>query len=153
MIIDFHTHVLPPRVKEDRSRYVERDNVFAQIYSGDKVKIATTEDILGPDYLKGPVSRGAMTHQEFLAMVTPKDVQVSRAAPSRPASPGSSGWPAPGSSALSFFGGPHDPPDRGPYDHRLRCPAFHQRCGERDDEKNCGPVEHVSRRASAGGRS
>ncbi|OGO31359.1 MAG: hypothetical protein A2Z29_10195 [Chloroflexi bacterium RBG_16_56_11] len=46
MIIDFHTHVLPPRVKEDRSRYVERDNVFAQIYSGDKVKIATTEDIL-----------------------------------------------------------------------------------------------------------
>jgi hypothetical protein len=35
----------------------------------------TIEDILGPDYLKGPVSRGAMTHQEFLAMVTPRDVQ------------------------------------------------------------------------------
>jgi hypothetical protein len=35
----------------------------------------TIEDILGPDYLKGPVSGGAMTHQEFLAMVTPKDVQ------------------------------------------------------------------------------
>lgn len=35
----------------------------------------TIEDILGPDYLKGPVSYGGMTHQEFLSMVTPKDVQ------------------------------------------------------------------------------
>lgn len=35
----------------------------------------TIEDILGPDYLKGPVPWGGMTHQEFLDMVTPKDVQ------------------------------------------------------------------------------
>ncbi len=35
----------------------------------------TIEDILGPDYLKGPVPYGGMTHQEFLDMVTPKDVQ------------------------------------------------------------------------------
>jgi hypothetical protein len=35
----------------------------------------TIEDILGPDYLKGPVPYGGMTHQEFLNMVTPKDVQ------------------------------------------------------------------------------
>ena len=36
----------------------------------------TIEDILGPDYLKGPVpSYGGMTHQEFLNMVTPKDYQ------------------------------------------------------------------------------
>lgn len=35
----------------------------------------TIEDILGPDYLRGPVPYGGMTHQEFLAMVTPKDVQ------------------------------------------------------------------------------
>lgn len=46
MIIDFHAHVLPPRVKEDRSRYVERDSAFAQIYSGAKVKIATAEDLI-----------------------------------------------------------------------------------------------------------
>jgi len=45
MIIDFHTHVLPPRIKADRSRYVERDAAFAQIYSGPKVKIATAEDL------------------------------------------------------------------------------------------------------------
>lgn len=36
----------------------------------------TIEDILGPDYLKGPVpASGGMTHQEFLDLVTPKDVQ------------------------------------------------------------------------------
>src|SRR4030043_21667 len=46
MIIDFHTHVLPPRIKNDRTPYVERDTAFAQIYSGEKVKIATAEDII-----------------------------------------------------------------------------------------------------------
>ncbi|MCK4273297.1 MAG: amidohydrolase [Dehalococcoidales bacterium] len=46
MIIDFHTHVLPPRIKENRSRYVDIDSAFAQIYSGEKVKIATAEDLI-----------------------------------------------------------------------------------------------------------
>ncbi len=46
MIIDFHAHVLPPPVKEARRRYVEKDAAFAQIYSGENVKIATAEDII-----------------------------------------------------------------------------------------------------------
>jgi predicted TIM-barrel fold metal-dependent hydrolase len=46
MIIDFHVHVLPPQIKTDRSRYVEKDKAFAQIYSGEKVKIATAEDLI-----------------------------------------------------------------------------------------------------------
>ena len=46
MIIDFHTHALPPKVKNNRSRYVERDAAFAEIYSGEKVRIATTEDLV-----------------------------------------------------------------------------------------------------------
>ena len=33
------------------------------------------EEILGPDYLRGPVEAGAMTHQEFLNMVTPDEVR------------------------------------------------------------------------------
>jgi hypothetical protein len=32
-------------------------------------------EILGPDYLRGPVPAGAMTHQEFLDMVTPEQVR------------------------------------------------------------------------------
>lgn len=35
----------------------------------------TIEEILGPEFWKGPVAYGGMTHQEFLNMVTPKDVQ------------------------------------------------------------------------------
>lgn len=35
----------------------------------------TIEDILGPDYLRGPVPYGGMTHQEFLSMVTPRDLR------------------------------------------------------------------------------
>jgi predicted TIM-barrel fold metal-dependent hydrolase len=46
MIIDFHTHVLPPRIKNNRSQYVSKDAAFAQIYSGDKVKIAAAEDLI-----------------------------------------------------------------------------------------------------------
>jgi len=46
MIIDFHTHVLPPRVKKDRSRYVNADQAFSQIYSGEKAKIAIAEDLI-----------------------------------------------------------------------------------------------------------
>jgi len=46
MIIDFHTHVLSPRIKENRSRYVERDAAFAQIYSDKKARIATAEDLI-----------------------------------------------------------------------------------------------------------
>lgn len=46
MIIDFHTHVLPPRIKKDRSPYVNADRAFGQIYSNEKAKIATAEDLI-----------------------------------------------------------------------------------------------------------
>lgn len=46
MIIDFHTHALPPRIKSDRSRYVERDPAFAEIYASEKSAIATAEDLI-----------------------------------------------------------------------------------------------------------
>ncbi len=46
MIIDFHTHALPPRVKNNRSRYVERDAAFAEIYAGEKAAIATADDLI-----------------------------------------------------------------------------------------------------------
>ena len=35
----------------------------------------TIEQILCPDYLRGPVPASGMTHQEFLDLVTPKDVR------------------------------------------------------------------------------
>jgi hypothetical protein len=52
---------------DDKDRPVFRVQVF-----GDK---PTIDDILGPDWARGPVKHGSMTHQEFLNLVTPKDVQ------------------------------------------------------------------------------
>jgi hypothetical protein len=46
--------------------------VFRVQVFGDK---PTIDDILGPDWNKGPVPYGSLTHQEFLKMVTPEDVQ------------------------------------------------------------------------------
>ena len=58
----------PPAIRLKGERVVFRVEIL-----GRKL---TIEDILGPDYLKGPVpSSGGMTHQEFLNMVTPKDYQ------------------------------------------------------------------------------
>jgi hypothetical protein len=58
----------PPKITFKTDKPVFRLEVFG--------KKPTIEDILGPDYLKGPTPAGpTMTHQEFLDMVTPKDVQ------------------------------------------------------------------------------
>ncbi len=35
----------------------------------------TIEEILGPDFATRPVPHGTLTHREFLAMVTPKELQ------------------------------------------------------------------------------
>ena len=55
----------PPAIQPTTDRLVFRVEVFA--------KKPTIEDILGPDYLRGPVPYGGMTHQEFLNMVTPNE--------------------------------------------------------------------------------
>lgn len=57
----------PPAIRIRGDRVVFRVEVLG--------RKPTIEDILGPDYLKGPVPSGGMTHQEFLNMVTPKDFQ------------------------------------------------------------------------------
>lgn len=46
MIIDFHTHALSPRIKNNRRHYVDSDPSFALIYSDKKAKIATTEELI-----------------------------------------------------------------------------------------------------------
>lgn len=46
MIVDFHTHVLSPRIKENRNRYVDKDSTFALIYSDEKSKIATADELI-----------------------------------------------------------------------------------------------------------
>src|SRR4030043_1651091 len=46
MIIDFHTHIFPPWVKENRQDYLRDDPCFAQLYSSPKAKIATADEVI-----------------------------------------------------------------------------------------------------------
>lgn len=47
MVIDFHTHIFSPRIKADRSKYVQGDPGFAALYSDKKAKLATADDLIG----------------------------------------------------------------------------------------------------------
>jgi hypothetical protein len=57
----------PPAINPDGTRLVFRIEVFG--------RNPTIAEILGPDFLKGPSMAGAMTHQEFLNLVTSTNVQ------------------------------------------------------------------------------
>jgi len=46
MIIDFHTHIVPPGVKQNRERYALRDGSFAAVYADPKAKLATADDLI-----------------------------------------------------------------------------------------------------------
>jgi predicted TIM-barrel fold metal-dependent hydrolase len=46
VIIDFHTHIFPPDVRERREEYARRDPTFAEMYLDPKAKIATVEDLI-----------------------------------------------------------------------------------------------------------
>jgi len=46
VIIDFHTHVIPPQVKENRADYISRDHCFSLLYSQPKAKLVTAEETI-----------------------------------------------------------------------------------------------------------
>ena len=46
MIIDFHTHIVPPKFKQNREEYARRDAAFASIYSNPKAKLSTAEELI-----------------------------------------------------------------------------------------------------------
>ncbi|MFC1901198.1 amidohydrolase family protein [Chloroflexota bacterium] len=46
MIIDFHTHIFPPQLNKNRGEYVDRDPCFAALYSDEKAKLASAEELI-----------------------------------------------------------------------------------------------------------
>jgi predicted TIM-barrel fold metal-dependent hydrolase len=46
VIIDFHTHIVSPKVKKNRSKYVESDPCFAVLYSDSKAKLVTADELI-----------------------------------------------------------------------------------------------------------
>jgi len=45
MIIDFHTHIFSPHIKQNRSKYLT-DPLFHQLYASSKAKLATADDLI-----------------------------------------------------------------------------------------------------------
>lgn len=46
MIVDFHTHVFPAEVREQRDDYLRRDIAFRELYASPKARIATADELL-----------------------------------------------------------------------------------------------------------
>jgi hypothetical protein len=46
VIIDFHTHVFPPQVRDRREEYLRRDAAFCELYSDPQSRLAGAEDVL-----------------------------------------------------------------------------------------------------------
>jgi predicted TIM-barrel fold metal-dependent hydrolase len=46
MIIDFHTHVVSPGIKERRDEYLGRDACFSLLYTEHQAKLATAEEVI-----------------------------------------------------------------------------------------------------------
>ncbi|MBA7504343.1 hypothetical protein ES706_02978 [subsurface metagenome] len=46
VIIDFHTHIFPPWIKEQRDEYLKRDSCFSLLYSQPKAKLVTAEELV-----------------------------------------------------------------------------------------------------------
>jgi len=46
VIIDFHTHIFPPWLREKRDEYIKRDPCFSLLYSQPKARMATAEELL-----------------------------------------------------------------------------------------------------------
>ena len=46
MVIDFHTHVFPPQIKKNRSKYIDSDPCFAILYSEKSTKLTTADELI-----------------------------------------------------------------------------------------------------------
>jgi predicted TIM-barrel fold metal-dependent hydrolase len=46
VIIDFHTHIFPPWLRERRDEYIKRDPCFSLLYSQPQAKLVTAEELL-----------------------------------------------------------------------------------------------------------
>jgi predicted TIM-barrel fold metal-dependent hydrolase len=46
MIIDFHTHIFPPEMRDKRQGYMVDDALFSELFSSPKARIATAEELV-----------------------------------------------------------------------------------------------------------
>ncbi|MCY4654896.1 MAG: amidohydrolase family protein, partial [Dehalococcoidia bacterium] len=45
-VTDFHTHIFPPWLRDERENWVERDATFGELFSDPRARMATAEDLV-----------------------------------------------------------------------------------------------------------
>ena len=45
-VIDFHTHIFPPSVRNRRNHWLQRDATFGALYADDRTRMASAEDLI-----------------------------------------------------------------------------------------------------------
>ncbi len=53
MLVDFHTHIFPPHICQQRERYCVRDPWFKSLYANPRASMATAEDLIAEMDLSG----------------------------------------------------------------------------------------------------
>ena len=46
MVIDFHTHVVPPSLKREREKWLSRDATFGELFADPRAELASAEDLI-----------------------------------------------------------------------------------------------------------
>ena len=46
MIVDFHTHIYPSELREQRETYLSRDRTFGELFADPRAKMSTAEDLI-----------------------------------------------------------------------------------------------------------
>ncbi|MBW2741305.1 MAG: amidohydrolase, partial [Deltaproteobacteria bacterium] len=53
MIIDFHTHIFPEEIREDREKYFPHEPAFKLLYTSPKSKLAGAKEIIDSMDIEG----------------------------------------------------------------------------------------------------
>ena len=87
MIVDFHTHIFPSWLQDQRERYLERDSTFSALYSDPKAKMATVQGLIeamDEDGVNVSVAMGLGWNDQGLAReVNDYLIEATRAYPKR----------------------------------------------------------------------
>ena len=69
MLIDFHTHIFPPDIRDHRERYCARDPWFNELYSNPRANIATAEDLVAAGHKARAIRCDVADEAQVAAMV------------------------------------------------------------------------------------
>jgi hypothetical protein len=79
LTIDFHTHIFPPWLKDQRDRWLGRDSTFGALYSDPKAKIAAVNVLFteaGLHVMEAARARKVQRIADELSFLTQEELEV-----------------------------------------------------------------------------